>query len=47
MDRVEAEHWLVFHAMLLRSSTAKRLGLGETHPEVVRDITGQRSEGRG
>ncbi|MGH3563101.1 MAG: hypothetical protein ACRDTN_15290 [Mycobacterium sp.] len=45
-DRVDAQHWLVFHAMMLRPATAKDLGLDETHPQVVHDITGQRPEGR-
>jgi hypothetical protein len=45
-DRVDAEHWLVFHAMMLRASTAKELRLDETHPEVVRGMAGQRPEGR-
>lgn len=45
-DRLETGHWLVFHAMMLRASTAKVLRLDETHPAVVRDIASQRAERR-
>ncbi|MBS9535226.1 hypothetical protein KIH27_16685 [Mycobacterium sp. M1] len=46
-DRLSARHWLVFHAMMLRLSIAKELGLDRTHPELVRDIAAQRTERKG
>lgn len=30
-----AQYWLVFHAMMLRRTTAKKLRLEKTYPEVV------------
>ncbi|TXH10982.1 MAG: hypothetical protein E6R04_03255 [Spirochaetes bacterium] len=41
-EPVTSEHWVVFHAMMLRVGTALDGGLDRTHPEVVRDIASQR-----
>lgn len=43
-EPVTDEHWVVFHAMMLRVGTAVDGGLDRTHPEVVKDIASQRGE---